>query len=122
MCTAKGLTSGYLPLGAVFVRDALVETLNSVGYLAHGFTYSGHPAACAAALANLRVITEQKLPQYVRDTIGQPLRLGDEHLVGHLPDLRGLQTAPVSGSCSIACLSSVSVAVRRPPRPPCAAR
>src|SRR5688572_19140755 len=40
---AKGITSGYVPLGATLVSDPIAETLSSAGYLAHGFTYSGHP-------------------------------------------------------------------------------
>jgi putrescine---pyruvate transaminase len=67
---AKGLTSGYLPLGATIVRDEIAEVLIHGGYLAHGFTYSGHPTTCAAALANLRVIERDKLPQRVRDDVG----------------------------------------------------
>jgi putrescine aminotransferase len=56
----QGLTSGYLPLGASVVRDEIAEVLIHGGYLAHGFTYSGHPTTCAAALANIRVIEEEK--------------------------------------------------------------
>jgi putrescine aminotransferase len=68
--TAKGLTSGYLPLGATLVRDEIAEVLIHGGYLAHGFTYSGHPTTCAAALANLHVIARDHLVEYVRDEIG----------------------------------------------------
>ena len=64
--TAKGITSGYLPLGATMVSDAMVEILNTGGYLAHGFTYSGHPVPCAAALANLNIIENDKLLDRVR--------------------------------------------------------
>lgn len=67
---AKGLTSGYLPLGATVVRDEIAETLIHGGYLAHGFTYSGHPTSCAAGLANLRVIERDRLIERVRDDVG----------------------------------------------------
>ena len=67
---AKGLTSGYLPLGATVVRDEIAEVLIHGGYLAHGFTYSGHPTTCAAALANLEVIRRDKLVERVRDDVG----------------------------------------------------
>ncbi len=70
MTLAKGLTSGYLPLGATMVRDDLAETLIHGGYLAHGFTYSGHPCSCAAALANIAVIEREHLVESVRDDIG----------------------------------------------------
>ena len=67
---AKGLTSGYLPLGATVVRDEIAEVLIHGGYLAHGFTYSGHPTTCAAGLANLEVIQRDKLVEHVRDDVG----------------------------------------------------
>jgi putrescine---pyruvate transaminase len=56
ICLAKGLTSGYLPLGATMLSDEIAEAMLSGGYFAHGFTYSGHPACAAAALANLNEI------------------------------------------------------------------
>jgi putrescine aminotransferase len=88
---AKGLTSGYLPLGATVVRDEIAEVLISGGYLAHGFTYSGHPTTCAAGLANIRVIQRDHLVERVRDDVGpyfqQKLRSYATHpLVG---DVRG---------------------------------
>lgn len=61
---AKGVTSGYLPLGGVILRDAIFDTLVAQGpdfALHHGFTYSGHPVACAAGLANLTILDEEKL-------------------------------------------------------------
>ena len=70
ICTAKGLSSGYLPIGAVLVSDAIAETMHDAGYLAHGFTYSGHPATCAAALANLKILEDEQIVPYVADTIG----------------------------------------------------
>jgi putrescine---pyruvate transaminase len=70
MCLAKGLTSGYLPLGATLVADEISETLLGGGYLAHGFTYSGHPTSCAAALANLDLIEKEKLVERTRDETG----------------------------------------------------
>lgn len=70
MTVAKGITSGYIPLGGTFARDEIAQTLASGGYLAHGFTYTGHPTACAAALANLEILTREKLIERVRDDIG----------------------------------------------------
>jgi putrescine aminotransferase len=61
MTLAKGLTSGYLPLGATMVSDEIAEALTHGGYFAHGFTYSGHPTACAAGLANLNIIENDGL-------------------------------------------------------------
>ena len=70
MCLAKGLTSGYIPLGATMVSDEIAGVLIDGGYLAHGFTYSGHPVTCAAALANIGVIEKDKLVERVRDDVG----------------------------------------------------
>ena len=70
MTMAKGITSGYVPLGATMVSDEIAEALEAGGYLAHGFTYTGHPAACAAALANLDIIERERLVERVRDDVG----------------------------------------------------
>ncbi|HEY2658216.1 MAG TPA: aspartate aminotransferase family protein [Caulobacteraceae bacterium] len=63
--TAKGLTNGALPMGAVFasraVHDALVQGPENAIELFHGYTYSGHPAACAAALATLDIYRREGL-------------------------------------------------------------
>ncbi|MEH7904628.1 aspartate aminotransferase family protein [Rhizobium laguerreae] len=68
---AKGLSSGYLPIGGVLVSDRIADVLiNDVGDFNHGFTYSGHPVCAAAALENLRIIEEERLVERVRDDIG----------------------------------------------------
>ena len=81
--TAKGITSGYLPLGATLVRDEIAETLTKGGYLAQGYTYSGHPAATAAALANLEIIAKEKLVERVRDDVGPYFQKKLQSLAGH---------------------------------------
>ena len=81
--TAKGITSGYLPLGATLVRDEIAEMLTKGGYLAHGYTYSGHPAATAAALANLEIIEKEKLVERVRDDVGPYFQKKLQSLAGH---------------------------------------
>ncbi|TDB75474.1 aspartate aminotransferase family protein [Micromonospora sp. KC723] len=59
---AKGLTSGYAPLGAVLVSDEIAETVaGGDAYLFHGHTYSGHATACAVALANLDLLEQEQL-------------------------------------------------------------
>jgi adenosylmethionine-8-amino-7-oxononanoate aminotransferase len=61
---AKGVTSGYVPLGGVVVHDRLWEALHKVpgdAPLMHGFTYSGHPVCCAVALANLDIVESEGL-------------------------------------------------------------
>jgi putrescine aminotransferase len=98
MTTAKGITSGYIPLSAVFVGDRVAETfINDTGEFYHGFTYSGHPVACAVALANLDIITGEDLPAAALkqgDLLRSKLReaLGDHPLVGQIRG-RGLMGA-----------------------------
>lgn len=59
---SKGITSGYLPLGAVGLSEVLFQRLATPGDdLRHGFTASGHPAACAVALANLEILEREGL-------------------------------------------------------------
>ncbi len=60
MCLAKGLTSGYLPLGGVVVTDKIAEHFNDNPMII-GLTYSAHPTLCAAALENLKIIEEDNL-------------------------------------------------------------
>jgi adenosylmethionine-8-amino-7-oxononanoate aminotransferase len=64
---AKGLTSGYSPLGAMLCSDRLVEPfLTGTASFAHGFTFAGHPVSCAVALANLDIFDEEDLLGRVR--------------------------------------------------------
>lgn len=71
MTFAKGVTNGYQPLGGVAVGDKVAAVLTSKGgEFAHGFTYSGHPAACAAGLATLELYHELETTRYVSDDIG----------------------------------------------------
>ena len=71
MTLAKGISSGYLPLSAVMVGERVSQTLiEEGGEFFHGFTYSGHPVACAVALENLRIIEEEGLVEKVRDETG----------------------------------------------------
>lgn len=88
MAIAKGMTSGYLPMGGVIVSDRVAAVLHEKGgEFFHGYTYSGHPAACAAAIANLTIMKREKLVDRVRDDIGPYFRerwlgLGDHPMVG----------------------------------------
>ncbi len=89
--TAKGLTSGYQPLSATLFNDEIYEVIAGDGAMfLHGMTYSGHPAAAAAALANIDVLETDEIPQRVRISgkrFENNLRaLGDLDLVG---DVRG---------------------------------
>jgi len=72
---AKGVTSGYLPLGGVMVSDRVADVLiDKAGEFAHGYTYSGHPAACAVAIANIKLIQREGLVERIRDDIGPYLQ------------------------------------------------
>lgn len=90
---AKGVTSGYLPLGATMLSDEIVETLHQGGYLAHGYTYSGHPAACACALENIAVIEDLGLIQTTREQTGPYFQKKLQALKDHpaVGEVRGYQ-------------------------------
>ncbi|MBX9756843.1 MAG: aspartate aminotransferase family protein [Pseudomonadaceae bacterium] len=92
MTIAKGLTSGYIPMGGLIVSDKIVEVLKTGGDFNHGFTYSGHPVAAAVALENIRILRDEKILEQVREQtapyLQQRLReLADHPLVG---EVRGL--------------------------------
>jgi putrescine aminotransferase len=75
MAFAKGVTSGYIPLGGVMVGERVARVLiERGGDFNHGFTYSGHPVACAVALANLRVIQAEHIVNHVRDDLSPQLQ------------------------------------------------
>ena len=64
---AKGVTSGYFPLGGVIIGDRVADVLiESGGEFNHGFTYSGHPVGCALALENIRILREEGIVERVR--------------------------------------------------------
>jgi putrescine aminotransferase len=89
MTIAKGLTSGYIPMGGLIVRDDIVEVLNQGGDFNHGFTYSGHPVAAAVALENLRILREEKIVERVKAETAPYLHkrlreLADHPLVGEV--------------------------------------
>jgi putrescine---pyruvate transaminase len=81
--SAKGISSGYVPFAATFVSDAIFDVLARPGEIFyHGFTYSAHPVACAAALKNLEIIEREKICEHVR--VDGPRF---KQLVGSLTDL-----------------------------------
>ncbi len=65
---AKGLTSGYSPLGAMIADDKLMAPfLEGENSFLHGYTFGGHPVSCAVALANLEIFENEKINEHVRD-------------------------------------------------------
>jgi putrescine aminotransferase len=92
MIFAKGVTSGYLPLSGVMLNEEVHHTLQSLGgFFPHGFTYSGHPTACAVALRNLRIIEDEGLVTRVAE-MGARLQERLAGLRAHplVGDVRGL--------------------------------
>jgi len=84
MTFAKGVTSGYLPLGGVMVGDRLGDVLiDKGGEFYHGYTYSGHPASCAVAIENIHILQREKLIERVRDDIGPYLQKKWHSLAEH---------------------------------------
>ena len=92
MTIAKGLTSGYVPMGGVIVRDEIVKTLNEGGDFNHGFTYSGHPVAAAVALENLRILRDEKIIERVKAETAPYLQKRLRELESHplVGEVRGL--------------------------------
>ncbi|WP_324726821.1 aspartate aminotransferase family protein [Pseudomonas chlororaphis] len=89
MTIAKGLTSGYIPMGGLIVRDEVVAVLNEGGDFNHGFTYSGHPVAAAVALENIRIMRDEKIIERVKAETAPYLQkrlreLNDHPLVGEV--------------------------------------
>ncbi|MDD9858423.1 MAG: aspartate aminotransferase family protein [Gammaproteobacteria bacterium] len=90
MTLAKGLSSGYQPVSAVMVSDRVAEALDAHdGEFSHGYTYSGHPVACAVALKNIQILRDERIidnaceraMDYLRDALQS---LADHPLVGEV--------------------------------------
>ncbi|SNR34018.1 aspartate aminotransferase family protein [Puniceibacterium sediminis] len=82
MTIAKGLSSGYLPIGGSIVCDEVAEVIGNTEFN-HGYTYSGHPVACAVALENLRLLDEEGIVTRVREDTGPYLKEKFEGLTSH---------------------------------------
>jgi len=90
---AKGVTSGYLPLGGALVSDRVADVIvDQGGEFAHGFTYSGHPAACAVALATIRIMQNEHIVEQVKEHTAPYFKqrwatLGEHPIVGEARSL-----------------------------------
>ena len=81
---AKGVTSGYIPLGGVLVGNRVAKVLiEQGGEFNHGYTYSGHPVACAVALANIELIEREGLVERVKNDTGPYLAERFDELNAH---------------------------------------
>ncbi|WP_206952143.1 aspartate aminotransferase family protein [Trinickia acidisoli] len=67
---AKGLTSGYVPMGAVALHDRIAKSIIENGEFNHGLTYSGHPVAAAVAVANLKLLRDERIVERVKHDAG----------------------------------------------------
>lgn len=101
MTFAKGVTSGYIPLGGVMVGDRIARVLiDQGGEFEHGYTYSGHPVACAVALANIRLIQREGLVDQVRTDTGPYLAEHFKALAEH-PLIGEAQSVGLMGALQI---------------------
>ena len=88
MTVAKGLSSGYAPISASIVNDKVAAVLGACEFN-HGYTYSGHPVACAVALENLRILDEEGIVSHAARELAPYLKekfesLGDHPMVGEV--------------------------------------
>lgn len=88
MTVAKGLSSGYAPISASIVNDKVAAVLGACEFN-HGYTYSGHPVACAVALENLRILDEEGIVSHAAQELAPYLKekfesLGDHPMVGEV--------------------------------------
>lgn len=99
MCFAKGVSSGYAPLGGVVFSQALYEELGelSTGTLLHGYTYSGHPMACAVALKNIDIIEREKLADNAEKR-GVDMLNGFEEIKAAHPIIRAVRGLGLMGA------------------------
>ncbi|MCY1512768.1 Putrescine--pyruvate aminotransferase [compost metagenome] len=75
LTVAKGLTSGYIPMGGLVLSKRIAETLvEQGGVFAHGLTYSGHPVAAAVAIANLKALRDERIVERVKADSGPYLQ------------------------------------------------
>jgi len=95
MCLAKGLTSGYLPLGATVVTDKIANYFNDIP-MTIGLTYSAHPVLCAAALENLRIIEDENLVEQASET-GKYLEAEVEKLKSKHPSIGDFRNTGLLG-------------------------
>lgn len=90
ICTAKGLTSGYLPLGAIIIRDRIIAAIADADLpFTHGFTYAGHPVACAVAMANIAIYEREELAARAARTGALFMERLAARANPHIGDIRG---------------------------------
>ncbi len=99
--TAKGLTSGYIPMGAMIYSDRIHEAIKESGWYASGYTYAGHPVAAAAALKVIEIMEREDLPARAREV--------GAYFEDRLQTLRDLPTVgDVRGKRMMMCVENVA--------------
>lgn len=96
MTFAKGVTSGYIPLGGAMVSQRVVDVLYKDGDFNHGYTYSGHPVACAVAIANIKLMQSKNIVNKVKNDTAPYLKKMFEALNDH-PLVADAQTLGMVG-------------------------
>lgn len=102
MTFAKGVTSGYFPLGGVMVSDAVHQTLKdySTGTLFHGFTYSGHPTGAAVALKNIEIMEKEQLVENSKN-MGEVLSKGFQYVKDNLKIVGNVRNKGLLGAVEL---------------------
>jgi adenosylmethionine-8-amino-7-oxononanoate aminotransferase len=109
---AKGLTSGYIPLGAMIFSDRIWQAMAAKGdrWFTSGFTYSGHPVSCAVGLKNIEIIERE-------DLLGNAARVGD-YFMDRLKALEALPlVGQVRGRRLMVCVENVASKLTKEPLP-----
>jgi adenosylmethionine-8-amino-7-oxononanoate aminotransferase len=98
---AKGLTSGYVPMGGLVLSKRIAEALvERGGVFAHGLTYSGHPVAAAVAMANLKALRDEGMVRTVKDDTGPYLQQLLREVFADHPLIGDIQGTGLLGACS----------------------
>ena len=103
--SAKGISSGYLPLSATLFSDEIYDVISvpqsKGGLFTHGFTYSGHPVICAVGLKNIEIMEREKICEHVREV--------GPYFESQLDGLRDLAiVGDVRGKCFMMCVENVA--------------
>jgi putrescine aminotransferase len=100
MTIAKGLSSGYQPIGGSIVCDEVARTVADAGDFNHGYTYSGHPVAAAVALENLRILQDEHIIEHVRD-VAHPYLAAKWHALTDHPMVGEAKLVGLMGSIAL---------------------
>ncbi|MCG5075563.1 aspartate aminotransferase family protein [Paraburkholderia tagetis] len=99
---AKGLTSGYVPMGAVGLHDRIAKALIENGEFNHGLTYSGHPVAAAVAVANLKLLRDERIVERVKTDTGPYFQQRLRETFGHHPIIGDISGAGLVAGLQLA--------------------